>query len=97
MGIDTEFSSNRYSIVQAGPTAPVRHPDISFEDGNLAVVSGTYYFLVHRKVLSQHSAKLDRLVELSISDDASLIEGRAVLPLDDPSQDLCYFLQVLYG
>lgn len=99
MGIDTDFSSNRHSIAHHEPgSAPTRHPDIYFEDGNLAIVAGTYYFLVHRKVLSQHSAKLDTLIESSISDNnASLIEGRAVLPLDDSPEDLTYFLQVLYG
>lgn len=97
MGVDTDFSSNRHSIVLEEPGTPTRHPDISFEDGNLAIVSGTYYFLVHRKVLSQHSDKLDKLVESLRSDDTPLVEGRPVLPLDDSPEDLSYFLQVLYG
>lgn len=97
MGINTDFSSNRHLTVVEEFEVPIRHPDISFEDGNLAIIAGGYYFLVHQRVLCHHSQELGKLVASLRPERAQLIEGRITLSLDDSPEDMAYFLRVLYG
>ena len=71
-----DFSSNAHTTpvieaqgrFDASYEVPGRHPELSFEDGNLAVLCGHQYFLVHRSVLFRHSAVLEEMARSSFSD-----------------------------
>lgn len=107
----SELSSNRCDVpaVAVGtPTqsvalkeyqVPIRNPDPSFDDGNIAILSEQTYFLVHRGVLSHHSVPLREMISELLEDahNAPLVEGRIALVLPHPASDLSYFLSVLYG
>ncbi|KAF7976079.1 hypothetical protein HWV62_7640 [Athelia sp. TMB] len=93
-----EFSTNRHasqSKIQAFQS-PLRHPKIGFEDGNIAIVTGPDYFLVHQGLLSRRSEYLSKLVQRAICENVSLLDGRPSLQLDDSSADMVDFLQALY-
>ena len=101
-----DFSSNRCDSSLTTPSltlkefqVPVRNPDPSFDDGNIAILSEQTYFLVHRGVLSHHSVPLREMISNALEDahNAPLIEGRIALVLPHPPSDLSYFLKVLYG
>lgn len=101
-----ELSSNRCDVPAVTPTVTlkeyqvlVRNPDPSFDDGNIAILSEQTYFLVHRGVLSHHSAPLREMISKLLEDahNAPLVEGRMALVLPHSSLDLSYFLRVLYG
>lgn len=95
------LSSNRCTTPARTLTeyqVPVRHPDPSFDDGNIAVLAEHTYFLVHRGVLSHHSAPLREMIARTLSDsNVQSVEERPVLVLPHPPQDLSCFLRVLYG
>ncbi|TFK54362.1 hypothetical protein OE88DRAFT_1625221 [Heliocybe sulcata] len=76
---------------------PIKHPSLSFDDGNLALLCGDTYFLVHQGLLCRHSEVLDSLTcKLHNDEHLGLIEGRPVLNLDDSSQDIAYLIEALY-
>src|SRR5579859_271407 len=52
-----------------------RRPSISFEDGNLAVLAGRSYFLVHRGFLSRQSVYLAELSRDTYSRPNMTLEG----------------------
>ncbi|KAJ7462250.1 hypothetical protein B0H11DRAFT_2160122 [Mycena galericulata] len=89
-----DFSTNRHEIQQSHQTAPTRHPDLSFPDGNVAVVTGSVYFLVHKGLLCRHSVPLQQATKAL--DQRIQLEGRPILPLQDSSHDMCHFLSALY-
>ncbi|KAG6844620.1 hypothetical protein H0H87_005477 [Tephrocybe sp. NHM501043] len=97
-----DFSTNRFSTTaensksQPDNPSPGRHPDLCFNDGNLAVLTGTNYFLVHQGLLCRHSAPLARIIEALESQQTRYIEGRLVLELSETSNDVYYFLLALY-
>jgi hypothetical protein len=99
-----DFSTNRFSGKnQATSTkpqieqfSPSRHPDLCFNDGNLAVLTGSHYFLVHQGLLCRHSAPLAAIVKTLEGKQARFLEGRVVLELPDASNDVYYFLLALY-
>ena len=109
---DTEFSSNAHASTQSEPRGnaedatpattlefevPTRHPDLSFMDGNVAVLTGHQYFLVHKAVLSRHSPVLkDRLATLPPV-GTRLLEDRPVLQLSHGPDEMYSFLRSLYG
>ncbi|KAI0081861.1 hypothetical protein K474DRAFT_1586594 [Panus rudis PR-1116 ss-1] len=95
----SEFSSNRCTVsTLAEYQVPVRHPDLSFDDGNLAVLAGHNYFLVHKGVLCHHSPSLKQAIDELTNDSACpVLEGRPVLSIPYPPQDVSCFLRVLYG
>lgn len=72
----------------------VRHGDLSFVDGNIVVLAGSEYFLVHQGLLVRHSQVLHDLIKAI--DPTSSIEGRPVLSLPESSRSIAYFLQALY-
>ena len=76
---------------------PTRHPDLYFEDGNLSIVAGRQYFIVHRGLLCRHSEVLGTRIDSIKTTDEHLLEGLAVLYLDDSPEDLAHFLRALYG
>jgi hypothetical protein len=60
-----------------------RRLSLSFEDGNVAILAGTSYFLVHRGFLSrqsEHFAELTKDVHACLT---MTLEGRPVLHLPD--------------
>ena len=95
--MDTDFSSNRCASPLEEYEVSTRHPDIYFEDGNLSIVAGRQYFIVHRGLLCRHSEVLRVRIESIKTNDERLLEGLAVLYLDDSPEDLAHFLRALYG
>jgi hypothetical protein len=104
--LSDEFSTNRYSVSGAAPStkasespgssAPSRHPDLCFNDGNLAVLTGGNYFLVHKGLLCRHSGPLSHTIETLESGQSRFIEGRGVLELPETPTEVYYFLLALY-
>ncbi|KAF8070000.1 hypothetical protein FPV67DRAFT_1560971 [Lyophyllum atratum] len=97
-----DFSTNRFSGVNDNPKhqldhlSPTRHPDLCFNDGNLAVLTGRNYFLVHQGLLCRHSAPLSRVIGDMEGKQTRFLEGRLVLELSEASNDVYYFLLALY-
>jgi hypothetical protein len=91
-----DFSTNRHSVQIQGSnkSGPIRYPDLCFEDGNLAILTGDYYFLVHEGLLRRHSEVLDN--RINALGRTRLLEGRPVLLLDDAHLGVAHFLQALY-
>ncbi|KII92351.1 hypothetical protein PLICRDRAFT_104322 [Plicaturopsis crispa FD-325 SS-3] len=97
--IGNDFSTNRHSILLEDPAAaslpPGRHPDICFNDGNVAILTGGFYFLVHQGLLCRHSTVLEGLLaDLNLDTAARRLEGqptcRRVCPLNSRSSSLAY-------
>ncbi|KAJ7218100.1 hypothetical protein GGX14DRAFT_517591 [Mycena pura] len=88
-----DFSTNRHEI-QPVQTTPTRHPDLSFADGNIAILTSSVYFLVHNGLLCRHSVPLQQAAKAM--DQRIKLEGRPVLSLHDSPQDMLYFLCALY-
>ncbi|KAI0743782.1 hypothetical protein C8Q80DRAFT_1106718 [Daedaleopsis nitida] len=95
--MDTDFSSNRCASPLDEYEVPTRHSDLYFEDGNLSIVAGGQYFIVHRGLLSRHSGVLRKRIEVVKPIDDRHLEGLAVLYLDDSPEDFAHFLRALYG
>ncbi|KAF8893391.1 hypothetical protein BD779DRAFT_1436137 [Infundibulicybe gibba] len=72
-----------------------RHPILSFDDGNIAILADNSYFLVHQGLLSRHSQPLSLAIQ-ALDSNCSHVEGRPILHLQDTSKDAFYFLQALY-
>ena len=96
MRISSDFSTNRHAAKLQEIQVPARHPDICFEDGNLAVLTGSYYCLVHKGVLSRRSDTLKKLARGLEGENVQFLEGGPVLHLQDSPDDLARFLQALY-
>lgn len=97
MALDMDFSSNRHAATVHEYEVPTRHPELSFEDGNLAIVTGRQYFLVHRGLLCRHSSVLGQSISSLGSTHDRLLEGRSIMTLQDTPEDMVCFLQALYG
>ncbi|KAG5643446.1 hypothetical protein DXG03_000919 [Asterophora parasitica] len=99
-----DFSTNRFSQsganeltkAQLDLLSPSRHPDLCFNDGNLAVLTGGNYFLVHQGLLCRHSAPLECVIESLEGKQVRFLEGRLVLELTETSNDVYYFLLSIY-
>lgn len=96
MRISSDFSTNRHAAKQQEIEVPARHPDICFNDGNVAILTGSFYFLVHQGLLSRHSVTLKKILEGLEGENVRLLEGRSVLQLPDSAKDMARFLQALY-
>src|SRR5882762_11900260 len=96
MRISTDFSTNRHAAKPQEIEVPTRHPEICFDDGNLAVLTGSHYCLVHQGVLSRRSDTLKKLVKCVEGKNVRFLEGRPVLHLQDSPDDVVRFLQALY-
>jgi hypothetical protein len=70
-----------------------RRPSISFEDGNIAILTGSSYFLVHRGFLCRQS---EYLAELSRDTYSMTLEGRPVLGLSESPDDVSLLLHAMY-
>ena len=109
MSSDTEFSSNAHaSTTPSEPSdaleanaveyeIPIRHPELSFTDGNVVVLTGHQYFIVHQAVLSRHSVVLQDQLTFLPKTCTRLLEDRPVLQLSHTPEDMYYFLRALYG
>lgn len=74
-----------------------RRPSISFEDGNLAILAGSSYFLVHRGLLCRQSEYLAELVSRdTYSRPTMTLEGRPVLHLSDSPEEISLLLHAMY-
>ncbi|KAI9572047.1 hypothetical protein HD554DRAFT_2296339, partial [Boletus coccyginus] len=68
--------------------------DLSFVDGNIAVLAGADYFIVHQGLLVRHSPVLRDLV--AAIDPAPAVDGRPVLSLPDAARSIALLLRALY-
>ena len=76
-------------------SGPQRCLNLSFEDGNIAVLAGKSYFLVHRGFLSRQSEYLAELTN-DYSRSTMTLEGRPVLHLSDSPDDISLLLHSMY-
>jgi hypothetical protein len=90
-----DFSTNRHSSnVHMTIHMASKHTDLYFNDGNIILLAGMSYFLVHQGLLARHSEVLDELMRSM--DDTPTLEDHAVLPLPDSSTDVAHFLKAMY-
>ena len=94
--MNSDFSSNVYGNTSAVCHAFTRHPDICFDDGNVAILIGSHYSLVHHGLLSRHSKVLKALLENVFAQNDNSIEGRPMLQIQDSPVDMAHFLKALY-
>lgn len=100
-----DFSSNAHTPqndtherFEAFYEVPNRHPELSFEDSNLAVLCGHQYFLVHRSVLFRHSSVLAEMAQCPPKEVLmQSLEGRPILRLSHPPDEVHILLKYLYG
>ena len=93
---DADFSSNRCITPLPDYDVPTRHTDLYFDDGNLCIVTGQQYFIVHRGLLCRHSVPLQESIR-AIKEEEHSVEGLPVMYLDDEPADFAHFLRALYG
>jgi len=91
-----DFSTNRHSDVLQDVQPPSRHPGLSFDDGNIALLTGSVYFVVHQGVLARHSEILKKAIEALKSTQVHLLEDLPVLSVQESPQDMFQFLLALY-
>jgi hypothetical protein len=100
MSQDSDFSTNRHSVNDSAKAQvdshPSRHPDLCFGDGNIAILTGSYYFLVHRGLLCRHSSVIENATNMLEGIHVRFLEGRPTLELHDSPQDMCHFLLAMY-
>lgn len=90
-----DFSTNRHSAnVQMAMHMASKHTDLCFNDGNIVLLAGMSYFLVHQGLLARHSEVLDELMRSM--DNTPTLEDRPVLTLPDSSTDVAHFLKAMY-
>ncbi|KAF7315405.1 hypothetical protein MIND_00055200 [Mycena indigotica] len=87
-----DLASNRHH--STATSEPTRHPDLSFTDGNIAILTGQVYFLVHKGLLCRHSTPLQQMTKSL--DPLIRLEGRPILALQDTPQEMALFLAALY-
>ncbi|KAI0066237.1 hypothetical protein BV25DRAFT_1905815 [Artomyces pyxidatus] len=78
---------------------PRRRSSVSFDDGNIAVLAGDYYFIVHRGLLCRHSEYFSGLIDkldASNAETCTNLDGRPVLRLADSAEDLSLLFHALY-
>ncbi|KAF7361926.1 hypothetical protein MVEN_00537600 [Mycena venus] len=96
-----DFSTNRHNEIQrahqaAIANAPTRHPDLSFPDGNIAILTGSVYFLVHKGLLCRHSVPFQQATKALEQARSKQLEGRPILHATDSPHDMSHFLSALY-
>ncbi|KAI0030768.1 hypothetical protein K488DRAFT_53477 [Vararia minispora EC-137] len=70
---------------------------MSFDDGNVALLSGSVYFLVHRGVICRQSTYFSNLLSTVRPCSAGdLIDGRPALELEECSEDIALLLRAMY-
>ncbi|KAG2148312.1 hypothetical protein BD769DRAFT_1411466 [Suillus cothurnatus] len=72
-----DFSTNRHSSnVHMTIHMASKHTDLYFNDGNIILLAGMSYFLVHQGLLARHSEVLDELMRSM--DDTPTLEDHAL-------------------
>jgi hypothetical protein len=90
-----DFSTNRHSAhVHMAMYTASKHTDLYFNDGNIVLLAGMSYFLVHQGLLARHSEVLNELMRSM--DNTPTLEDRPVLTLPDSSTDVAHFLKAMY-
>ncbi|KAJ3986602.1 hypothetical protein F5890DRAFT_1578465 [Lentinula detonsa] len=85
------------NVFPAEAASVTKHTNISFKDGNIALLAGKRYFLVHQGLLCRHSPILKSALEtLENTSTIFSLEGRPVLEVQDSPEDMSYFLIALY-
>lgn len=97
----SEFSTNRFSVKVRQNDCSVASlssiPDLCFDDGNIAILTGLRYFLVHEDLLRRHSSVLASLVDQLCEETSSEpLEGRPTLILQHQADEMAIFLHALY-
>jgi hypothetical protein len=93
-----DFGSNRHSLHKVRndePALPSRHSDFCFADGNIALIAGSQYFLVHSGLVARHSEPLSAMIK-DAGGQARRIEGYPLVLCEDSAEDMAYFLGALY-
>ena len=85
--MDTDFSSNRHLTA---------HPDLCFRDGNIALLAGDCYFLIHKGFLARHSPVLAHAFQVHDGNYSDHFRGQPVIKLQDSAEDMAFFLFALY-
>lgn len=96
----TELSSNRSTILHTSRQcvdSPHRHPELCFNDGNMVILAGSVYFVVHKGPLGRHSPVLERLIQDLPGKSSDVIEDLPVLAVPYNPAEICCFLRTLYG
>ncbi|KAF8210194.1 hypothetical protein K438DRAFT_1929363 [Mycena galopus ATCC 62051] len=96
-----DFSTNRHHEIQSqsnpGVSKFTRHEDLSFQDGNIAILAGSsVYFLVHQGLLCRHSVPFQQATKALEHPRSKQLEGRPILHTTDSPQDMSHFLSALY-
>ena len=103
--LEEDFSSNAHApqidavgCFETSYEVPSRHEELCFDDGNIAVLCGHKYFLVHRSVIFRHSLVLEEMAEATVSEGLTqVLEGCPVLLLPNTPDEMYVFLKYLYG
>jgi len=94
---DPSTNEHSGSGIPGEKTGPLsRHSDICFDDGNLAVLTGNVYFLVHQGLLCRRSKVFEKLAKGLSDRHIFTLERRSVLHLQDSPEDMAQFLLALY-
>ncbi|KAJ7594567.1 hypothetical protein C8J56DRAFT_821382 [Mycena floridula] len=76
--------------------SPTRHPDLSFSDGNIAILAGNQYFVVHQGYLGRHSRPFAAAIDNLECCPRHSLEGFPALQVEDSSDHMLMFLLALY-
>lgn len=103
--LEEDLSSNAHApqvdtvgCFETSYEVPGRHEELSFNDGNIAVMCGHKYFLVHRSVLFRHSVVLEEMAEAAVAEGLiEVLEGCPILVLPNTPDEMYVLLKYLYG
>ncbi|KIL62543.1 hypothetical protein M378DRAFT_128722 [Amanita muscaria Koide BX008] len=72
------------------------HPDLCFQDGNVALLAGGCHFLVHKGVLERHSPVFAQLFSAYDWNRPNPFRDQPILEVQDSVEDMAFFLLALY-
>jgi hypothetical protein len=72
------------------------HPGLCFRDGNIALLAGGCYFLLHRGFLARHSPVLAHAFQIHDGNCSDHFRGQPVIEMQDSAEDMAFFLLALY-
>ena len=93
----TSTSTSTSSSTKEESNSIQLHPEMSFEDGSIAIIAGNTAFKVHRSVLSRKSALFKDLLSLPQPETEEKFEGLPVVRLLDPPEDITTLLDAIYN
>lgn len=95
-----ELSSNRSIAPRAlvlDDARPSRHPELCFDDGNVVILAGSTYFIVHQGPLSRHSPVFQNLIEELSLKEPPRIEDLPALVVSYTAEEMSHLIRTLYG